>query len=190
VKESFHLKLFEDFLKSKDYKNIHNQNIDKINDFYNRNYKIIDSYYNFIFKNIGNSKPSINGSSESTLRGGGDALPWVQKDLFFRGTSKLSDLYKEFDKKLKQLKTHIKNHKTNGFFEFINWISNHSILKKKEVESNVKFLSETWKNINKNEKSIIDEFEFLVGFKFQASNATNTNNKNNLSLDKTDKKNT
>lgn len=54
VKERLNnLMLYEEFILDNEYKEINKENLDKINDFYKKNYKIIDSYYEYVFKNVG-----------------------------------------------------------------------------------------------------------------------------------------
>ena len=56
VKEGLNnLMIYEEFILNKDYKTINIENLDKINNFYNKNYQIIDSYYQYVFENIGNA---------------------------------------------------------------------------------------------------------------------------------------
>jgi hypothetical protein len=56
VGESFNIKLYEEFILSKDYYNKTSDNIQEINEFYTKNYTTIDSYYDHIFRNSGSGE--------------------------------------------------------------------------------------------------------------------------------------
>jgi hypothetical protein len=56
VGESFNIKLYEEFILSKDYYNKSTDNIQEIDEFYTKNYTVVDSYYDQIFRNSGSGE--------------------------------------------------------------------------------------------------------------------------------------